>query len=188
MIRAFLITTTFIYFLYPEPKEKYIPKVYDFEGIIEKDFQQNLKEYKETRIIIKEYIKSILTYRYKDDLADDYANAIYFYSKQYDVDLKVLLALIRTESTFNPKAVSKFGAKGSCQVMFSIWGDELISNNIIEKEDDLFDIYKGIEAGCYVLNHYYQKTGCIKLALARYFGICDYSKIYVDIVLNRSRI
>ena len=106
-------------------------------------------------------------------------------SLKYDIDPIIITSIIMKESSFRSKIIHKnSGAMGSMQVMPSVWVDKLISENIIEKESDLLNIYHGINAGCYVFKHYYDITQNKRKALARYFGVCSYSEIYTNKVMS----
>jgi soluble lytic murein transglycosylase-like protein len=49
--------------------------------------------------------------------SDNYDSLISEFSKKYQVDFALIKAIIRTESGFNPRAVSRKGAKGLMQLM-----------------------------------------------------------------------
>lgn len=68
-------------------------------------------------------------------------------SVKYNLDLSLLLALAREESSFNPAAVSSAGAKGLMQLMDFTY-DEYY------KDKDNFNIEKNIDAGAHHLSVY----------------------------------
>ncbi len=83
----------------------------------------------------------------------------------------LMLALISVESEFNPTAVSNVGAKGLTQVMWKVWGADLIKAGIAKEERDLFDIKISILAGEYVLKKcLVASNGNVEKALERYLG------------------
>ena len=51
------------------------------------------------------------------NVSGNYASIINHYASQYGVDPKLIVAIIQTESTFNPNAVSSAGAQGLMQLM-----------------------------------------------------------------------
>ncbi len=78
---------------------------------------------------------------------------------------ELLLALIHTESTFNPYAVSSAGALGLMQVM-PFW--KVV---IGQKHDNLLNLQTNIRYGVTILSHYLEKEkGNLTRALARYNG------------------
>ncbi|MGE3062281.1 MAG: transglycosylase SLT domain-containing protein [bacterium] len=68
-------------------------------------------------------------------------------SKKYNVELPLLLAMAREESSFNPSAVSSAGAKGIMQLMDFTYSEYY-------KDNDFFDIEKNIDAGAHHLSVY----------------------------------
>jgi len=124
------------------------------------------------------YIKDFLGYRYKESYHTTWTYIIYKLSKKYNLNPKLVLSIIKHESSFNAKAESKFGAKGAMQVMWAVWRDKLIENSICKKESDLHILYNGIDAGCFVIDYYIDKYGSTEIALRRYFGISDYAYTY----------
>jgi len=134
---------------------------------------------------INMYIKEFLEYRYVKTTVDKTSIIIYIISEKYNLDPMLITSMILHESSFNPKAESVMGAKGMMQVMWSVWSDKLIENNICKVESDLFNEVKNIDAGCFVLRHYIDIFGSVEIALQRYFGISSYSKIYSENIMGR---
>ncbi|MDH3637411.1 MAG: transglycosylase SLT domain-containing protein [Gammaproteobacteria bacterium] len=90
----------------------------------------------------------------------------------------LVVAVIRVESAFDRKAVSRTGALGLMQVK-PFWIKELG-----HPDDDLFDIATNLRYGCTILRHYLNFTGNrLTDALAYYngtFGETEYPrKVYV---------
>lgn len=101
-----------------------------------------------------------------------YKEAVNIYEEKYDVEENLIFALIKSESNFNPEAVSKSNALGLMQLMEETAKDVADKNDIeLNKENvkqELFDIYKNIEIGtCYLskLLDRYEDRG---IALAAY--------------------
>ncbi len=83
------------------------------------------------------------------------------------IELKpeLVLALIETESSFNPYAISRSGAQGLMQIM-PFWKKELG-----REDDNLTDIDTNLRYGCYILKYYIKlHKGNMSDALAPYNG------------------
>ena len=99
-------------------------------------------------------------------------------ARQYDVEVELLLALVKTESTFNPKAISRNGAVGLLQLMPATARDlglKVPSYQNVRKPtpkpnvDERFDSLKNLEAGIKYLHQMLKKyEGDYSLALAAY--------------------
>lgn len=104
--------------------------------------------------------------REKPNVATQYSPQIYDRiiaeaSRQYGVSFPLLKAIIKAESDFNPRAVSKKGAKGLMQIMpenFKPLGIE-----------DPFDPTQNIHAGARYFKQMYERfNGKLALSLAAY--------------------
>ena len=101
-----------------------------------------------------------------------YKEVVLIYEEKYDVDENLIFALIKSESNFNPKAVSNSKAIGLMQLMEETAKEVAKKNNIELNEksakEELFDVYKNIEIGtCYLsilMDRYKNK----EVALAAY--------------------
>lgn len=96
--------------------------------------------------------------------ADQISEAIMRYSEQYDVNPKIVTAMIFRESAFDPRAVSSSNAQGLAQLLPSTAAYIGIS--------DPFDIDQGVKGAVLYLKMKLDRwTGCpdqIRLALASY--------------------
>ena len=107
------------------------------------------------KLFLREKPKTSLRYSTKkyDDII---ANA----SQQYGVAFPLLKAIIKAESGFDPRAVSKKGAKGLMQIMpqnFKLLGIK-----------DPFDPSQNIHAGARYFKQMYDRFGKLALSLAAY--------------------
>jgi soluble lytic murein transglycosylase-like protein len=95
------------------------------------------------------------------------AQSIMEISENKQIEIALLVGLIKTESTFNPSAKSSAGALGLMQVMPTVWANELG----ITDANRLYGIRYNIEKGVEVLQHYLDKNeGNVVKALMDYNG------------------
>ena len=95
---------------------------------------------------------------YSTDRFDNYIKEA---SKRYKVAFPLLKAMVKVESDFNPRAVSKMGAKGLMQIMPGNFKDLRIK--------DPFDPWESIMAGArYIRQLLNRFDGKLQLALAAY--------------------
>jgi soluble lytic murein transglycosylase-like protein len=95
------------------------------------------------------------------DNLTSYRHIISSNSKKYKVESSLVYAIIKVESNWNPKAISKKGAKGLMQLMPSTANDMNVMN--------LFDPEENIKGGIRYLRFLLDKfNGDISLALAAY--------------------
>ena len=117
---------------------------------------------------------------------------VVFYAKKHGLPVEIFKELVRAESNFNPKAVSKKGAMGLCQLM-----PETARRLGVK---DPFDVDENLDAGARLLKELYRKYRNWKLALAaynagegaveRYGGVPPYreTKNYVSRILKRAEV
>ena len=101
-----------------------------------------------------------------------YSEYVEKYAEEYGMDKYVLYAVIKTESGFDPEAVSDTGARGLMQIMETTFdwikfrlgdGDEI-------SYDDMFDPEKNIRYGAYLWDYLSEYFGCTETAAAAYFS------------------
>lgn len=99
----------------------------------------------------------------------NYKDYVLEYSEIYGVDPYLVLALIRTESAFDPEAVSSAGAIGLCQIMPET-GEWLASKMGMEvySEDMLTIPTTSIEMSCYYIDLLLDRYSDTNTALAAY--------------------
>ncbi len=105
--------------------------------------------------------------RYIDDpvLRLEMVARVRYEAQKVNLPPELVLAVIHTESTFDPGAISSAGALGLMQIM-PFW--KFI---IGDKQDDLMNLHTNIRYGVTILNHYLDKeNGNLTRALARYNG------------------
>ena len=119
---------------------------------------------------------------------DTYDNYLYQAAQTYQVDFPLLKAVVKVESNFNSRAVSRKGAKGLMQIM--------PSNYRLLQIDNPFDPWQNIMGGAQYLRLMLDRFGDTRLALAaynagpnavdRYAAIPPYPETtrYVDKVLH----
>lgn len=92
---------------------------------------------------------------------DKYDHFISDASAQYGLDFPLLKAIIKAESDFNPRAISKKGAMGLMQIMPDNF-------KLLDLEDP-FDPWENIKAGARYFKHLYERfNGKLALSLAAY--------------------
>lgn len=82
-----------------------------------------------------------------------YADLVEKYAEEYDVDPYLIVSIMKNESKFDPKAVSKKDAKGLMQIapITGQWASEKLSISNYS-EDMLFDPELNIRIGTWYLN------------------------------------
>jgi soluble lytic murein transglycosylase-like protein len=96
----------------------------------------------------------------KDQISKEIMDAVDEASKKYGVDKELILAIIKQESNFDPKAVSYVGACGLMQLMPETAKELEVS--------DPFDIRQNIMGGTKYIKQLLDQFKDIKLAIAAY--------------------
>ena len=104
--------------------------------------------------------------------ARDIVEQAFISGKAHDIDPLLILAIIATESSFNPKAGSHAGAKGLMQVHARVHANRFKKYGGLKS---VYDIEAGIEVGTQILKEYLNKTGSLKSALKYYVGAANHS-------------
>lgn len=91
-------------------------------------------------------------------------------SNEIGIDDKMLYAVIRTESRFNPEAESDVGARGLMQLMPDTfdWVRYRMHDERVISYDDMYNPEYNIEYGAYLLKTLYDEYGDYETALAAY--------------------
>lgn len=95
---------------------------------------------------------------YNINLSSDLQRYAYNMCKKYGVNYETFLALMYTESKYNPNAVSSTNDYGICQINSS---NHAYLRNVLGVTD-FFNPYENIKAGVYWLARYYNSWGYMK--------------------------
>jgi membrane-bound lytic murein transglycosylase C len=102
------------------------------------------------------YVSFQMVANFEDQKAQKYLQAVRKYAKQYNVSPSLVLGVIRTESSFNPHAVSGAPAYGLMQLVPSSGGREAYrrakNQDTAPSKDYLFDAENNIELGAAYLS------------------------------------
>lgn len=116
------------------------------------------------------------------------------FSEKYSVDENFVYSVIKTESGFDPSAVSDVGARGLMQMMQDTfdWVQFRLEEQRKITYDDMFVPEYSIEYGTYMLSYLYEKYGSYELVAAAYHsgagrvdgwiadGVIDPQNVIVD--------
>ena len=109
----------------------------------------------------KVYIKERASVSTKFHTTDKFDKLISNASKEFNVDSRLLKAMIKAESDFDPRAISRKGAMGLMQIM----PENFKMLNI----DNPFDPWQNIRAGARYFKELYERfNGKLALSLAAY--------------------
>lgn len=86
---------------------------------------------------------------------------------EHSISHSIIVGLMNVESSFNPNATSKKGARGLMQIMHNVWKDEMN----LRSKSELYDIERNLEVGISILKMYLDKNGGnLRKALRNYNG------------------
>lgn len=133
---------------------------------------------------LKRHLTSI--YYITEDLAHVIVDNVFSVGKKYKIDPILLLAIIKVESTFNPKAVSRVNAAGLMQVLPKAHPEKIAE---IGGVNQLFVPEVNIRVGTRILRDYLKKSnGSLENALQFYNGaFFDKTRKYARKVLAAKR-
>ncbi len=101
-----------------------------------------------------------------------YSEYVEKYAQEYGLDKYVIYAVIKTESGFDPNAVSDTGARGLMQLMETTF--DWVKFRLGEGDDityeDMFDPETNIRYGSYLWDYLTEYFGCTDTAAAAYFS------------------
>jgi soluble lytic murein transglycosylase-like protein len=118
------------------------------------DIMQILEEYR-----IKDKLYGILrTKGYSLGQGLDIAEAIVKKSKELDLPLSLIMAVIHQESEFYPNARSSKGAQGLMQIMPFKWDAYVAKLNLNVDRRAMTDPYLNITVGCEILKDFYDRN------------------------------
>ena len=101
----------------------------------------------------------------------EYTEFVEEQSEIYGVDKALVYAVIRTESSFNPAAVSSIGARGLMQITKPTfeWAQMKLGGDFADDTyDDLFDPETNIIYGTFLLGAFIEEFGSVDNALCAY--------------------
>lgn len=99
----------------------------------------------------------------------EYEELVDKYCDKYSLDKALAYSIIKTESGFNPDAVSDTGAIGLMQITEPTfdWLSWRLGIDTL-KYSDLFEPENSVMYGCYLLSYLYSKYGSVELTAAAY--------------------
>jgi hypothetical protein len=92
----------------------------------------------------------------------DIAEAIVRKSKELELPLSLIMAVIDQESEFYPNARSSKGAQGLMQIMPYKWDEYVVKLNLGVDRRAMTDPFMNIMVGCQILNDFYNQYKHIK--------------------------
>ena len=97
-----------------------------------------------------------------------YKNYVLVYAQEYDLEVPLVYAVIKTESDFDRQAVSRSGALGLMQILPTT--AKWIAESLGEEYDKarMFDAETNIRYGCFYLRYLFDKFGDQKAVICAY--------------------
>ena len=104
------------------------------------------------------------------------ADAVELYADEYQLPYVFVISIIDKESSFKPISISSKSCKGLMQVHPKFHQDKITKFGI--KGDEIYHIRNNVRLGCAIFREYYDQTGSITKALAKYYGTNDINYNY----------
>ena len=98
-----------------------------------------------------------------------YENYVEKYSRENGLDKYLVYAVIKTESGFDPSAVSNVGARGLMQIMEDTF--DWVKFRLGDEDSrylDMYDPETNIRYGCWLVGYLYNEFGNVDTAMAAY--------------------
>lgn len=97
-----------------------------------------------------------------------YKEYVEIYSEEFEVDENLVYSIIKVESKFNKKAISRKSAKGLMQIsnITQKWAEEELELGKV----DIFDPETNIKIGCWYINKLFKEFNNLDLVIAAYNG------------------
>lgn len=92
----------------------------------------------------------------------DIVEAIVRKSKELELPLSLIMAVIDQESEFYPNARSSKGAQGLMQIMPFKWDEYVVKLNLAVDRRAMTDPFMNITVGCQILNDFYNQNNHIR--------------------------
>ncbi len=148
-----------------ELMEKYIT-IDEQLAEVSSEYEELVKNSKNKPEILKAYIEKNYE-RVPIELAEIIANETVVTAAHHRIPLGLVVGIIEVESSFDPTAVSKAGARGLMQVMPNIW----LTKVGLKSPYELHDVRTGLDAGMKVFKiHLKEVDNDISKALYNYVG------------------
>ena len=130
--------------------------------------------------VLSEYLAQ--RYRVSQQVIFDLVTLAHKVGRQHKLDPLLIIAIMAVESSFNPIAESRVGAKGLMQVIPQYHPEKL---RPFGGEKAVFDPAANVVVGAQILKEYLRRTGNLSVALQMYAGaLDDRSDTYTSRVLT----
>ena len=116
--------------------------------------------------LIPRVYNSVTTQLYP--LPNEYRPTVEKYSKEYNIPIEILCAVINTESSFDPNATSHAGAMGMMQITSDTFEWLQFRSGEEHDTDELFNYEINIKFGAYFLSLLYEEFGDWDTVFAAY--------------------